>query len=186
MTGIPFTDREVTALRLALSTHLSRPIPHHIPPDQVIQPASWGESGVWVVYFGKEKRDVITCPYRRGQEYFVKETWRVHGGPEYEYQRHQPSVRYHEAADATSQISNEWKSALTMKRWAARFTLTIRDIAAVRLNAMTDAIAQKHGFADVADFRKDWDRRYAGKGAESARNPYVWQVEFDPFDVSVK
>ncbi|HYG23222.1 MAG TPA: hypothetical protein VEH04_10605 [Verrucomicrobiae bacterium] len=92
----------------------------------------------------------VPCPYGQpGDRLWVKETWRVHGGREYEYQQHQPSVIYRADADydplrVGESVSAEWRKSIFMPRWASRITLEITSVRVERLQEITpeDAIAE--------------------------------------------
>lgn len=121
---------------------------------------------------------------------WVRETWRVRGGQEYEYQRHQPSVVYKASADATD--LGPWKPSIFMRRWASRITLAIETIRVQRLGEISeeDAIAEGVDAVSVekvqrqatwtrrSDYRQLWDKLNARRGFGWATNPWVWVIEF--------
>jgi hypothetical protein len=83
------------------------------------------------------------CPYgKRGDHLWVRETWRVFGGREYEYQQHKPSVEYR--ADETGFEQKEWRPSIFMPRWASRITLEITNVRVERLQNISfdDCLAE--------------------------------------------
>lgn len=91
----------------------------------------------------------ILCPYGKpGDRLWVRETWRCHGGREYEYQKHQPSIRYRADSDLVDAVSAEWRRSIHMPRWASRITL---EIVSVRVEMLQD-ISEEDAKAEGADF----------------------------------
>jgi len=178
MTGIPFTEREVTELRLGTMTRFSRPIPVYVDPSKGVINVFVDGKYVWKITNAMGHDVIIQCPYKVFTKYFVKETWRVRGGKEYEYQKHQPSVVYEETETPQDRFQQEWNTALSMKFWASRFQLEIQAIYAIRLHNITSGQAKEHGCYGLQEFRDEWDCRYKGKGAEWKNNPFVWMNTF--------
>lgn len=150
--------------------------------------------------------DGIKCPYGRiGDELFVKEAFEleheVDGNPP-RYSDGRPvklrgdgpdeeglplwAQPHYRATDPTPQLaypdSNEpecrWRSPLFMPRWASRLTLRITSVRVERLHAITEADARAEGCANVAEFRKRWEK-INGNWRE---NCWVWVVEFRKVD----
>lgn len=146
------------------------------------------------------------CPYGQpGDRLWVRETWRVWGGREYEYQRDLSQVMYRSTHEEDgfplTWESYTWRPSIFMSRWASRITLEITSVRVERLNSISEADAKAEG-ADCLVFdncdAKDrefldmplmengnpYRNGYAllwesinGDGSWDA-NPYVWVIEF--------
>jgi len=138
------------------------------------------------------------CPHPVGSRVWVKETWRVRGGREYEYQKHQPSVVYRADADVIDDVSYEWRPSIFMPRWASRITLEITNVRIERLNKISEEDAVKEGViceeiptgivcestrieeyvpeAPSDAYIRLWES-INGKGSWE-KNPMVWVYEF--------
>ena len=120
---------------------------------------------------------------RRGDRLWVRETWRVFGGREYEYQREPASVIYRADPEATD--GGEWRPSIFMPRWASRITLEVVSIRVERLQEIDDAEAIREGVrggsltSDAEAFEQLWDE-INGDRAPWSSNPWVWRVEFKP------
>lgn len=130
-------------------------------------------------------------PYGKpGDRLWVRETWRVFGGPEYEYQREQRTIIY--AATAEPGDLGPWKPSIFMRRWASRLTLEVTNVRVERVKDIThdDAIAEgcyriepcaeyPNGNAwGRAGFSALWDKINAARGFNWDSNPWVWVIEF--------
>jgi hypothetical protein len=142
-----------------------------------------------------------------GDVIWWRETWRCHGGREYEYMQHQASVRYRaddELTDVVSAVQGDWRPSLFMPRWAARYTVKVISVRAERLSDITasDAVAEgcyayKEG--DQTYYVNHLSPPATGRcsdpitaygllwasinGPESlADDPWVWVVEFQPWE----
>ncbi len=139
-----------------------------------------------------------------GDRLWVRETWRCHGGREYEYQKHQPSIRYRADAEPVEAVCNEWTPSIHMPRWASRITLEITGVRVERVQEMegmdaASSDALKEGvhrihheggnyyysaFRNQPDpknwtdpclaFKELWQSIYTNWDA----NPWVWVYEF--------
>lgn len=150
-----------------------------------------------------EWRSVHTlCPYgQRGDRLWVKETWRVCGGKEYEYQQDPSQVMYRathqEDGFPFTWESYVWRPSIYMPRWASRILLDVTAIRVERLQDISEADAVAEGITPytnhpgrfvsghrpglnfpsaVAGYRDLWES-INGPGAWDA-NPWVWVVEF--------
>lgn len=154
------------------------------PKTKQVNKESGGEMGSPLYY---------DCPYgTKGDRLWVRETWRVRGGREYEYQRHQPSVVYRVTADVADQVCGEWRPSIFMPRWASRLTLEITGIRVQRVKDIRheDAVAEgcyriepcaayPNGNAwGRAGFAALWDSINKPRGFGWDVNPWVWVVEF--------
>jgi hypothetical protein len=140
----------------------------------------------------------IPCPYGKSSErLWVRETWRVRGGQEYEYQRHQPSVVYRADADIVDQIQGEWRPSIFMRRWASRLTLEIVSARPERLKDIREEGCRAEGCYGGHDsipkypfsatplehYRSIWTKINGAKGPKSwDANPWVWVIEFRRHD----
>lgn len=107
----------------------------------VSPPSLYSERGYYIDCGGEVK--VRECPYGQpGDRLWVRETWRVRGGEEYEYQQHRPSVMYR--ADMVDFEQYGWRPSIFMPRWASRITLEITNIRVERLQSITamDAVSE--------------------------------------------
>jgi hypothetical protein len=132
------------------------------------------------------------CPYGQpGDRLWVKETWRVCGGKEYEYQQDPSQVMYRathqEDGFPFTWESYVWRPSIYMPRWASRITLEVTAIRVERLQDISeaDAIAEGAPWAACgapqegshkAGFAQLWESIH-GPGSWEA-NPWVWVVEF--------
>lgn len=136
----------------------------------------------------------IPCPYGRpGDSLCVQETWRVRGGKEYEYQKHQPSVVYKASADITDSVCSEWNKAIMMPAWASRMSIKITDLRVKRIQDLTEEEAIAEGVDDLSmenlprqatfsrktDFKQIWHRMYRARNLQWEKNPWVWVLSFE-------
>lgn len=134
------------------------------------------------------------CPYGGPKtRLWVRETWRVNGGMEYEYQQSQPSVIYKSTVETQGPsygLYELWRPSIFMPRWASRITLEITAIRIERLQTISelDCLAegvsigpvmpeQRRRFA-VKAFQDIWDSINAKRGFEWETNPLVWVITF--------
>lgn len=139
----------------------------------------------------------LTCPYGKpGDRLWVKETWRVRGGREYEYQQHQGSVVYRASTDVLDDTCSEWRPSIFMPRCASRIDLEVTAIRVERLQWISHADAMREGVRPddcevlsvkgkggqgmspdyVSGYRKLWES-INGAGSWDD-NPLVWVIEF--------
>lgn len=119
------------------------------------------------------------CPFGApGDLLWVRETWRVHGGQEYEYQQDRSSVMYRADMDmGTLDLDWEWRPSIFMPRWASRITLRVESARVERLHAITEEDAIAEGLNSRAEFSAGWDTLHK-PGDRWADNPWVWVVGF--------
>ncbi len=134
---------------------------------------------------------------------WVRETWRTHGGREYEYQKDRNAVIYAADSFAPERRPNgeRWRPSIFMPRWASRYTLEIEDVRVERLHDITEEEAMLEGvrpFLETYDkFSPDqkidgdrvdekpyrtafvclWDE-INGDRALFSSNPWVWVIAF--------
>lgn len=126
------------------------------------------------------KKGVIRCRYGiSGDSLWVKETWRIFGGEEYEYQQHKPSVRYR--ADIEDFEQEEWRPSIFMPMWASRFILHTWSITAARVQDITEEEAIAEGVKSRAEYAILWDRLNAKRGFPWIANPWVWVIKFPAY-----
>jgi hypothetical protein len=136
----------------------------------------------------------IRSPYGTvGDRLWVRETWRVFGGREYEYQQSKAAVQYR--ADETEFEQKDWRPSIFMFRWASRITLEITNIRVERLHQMTQADIHAEGGPDHsmqaanigtkdAEYLLDYSwfshlwNKINGKKHPWESNPRVWVIEF--------
>lgn len=133
-----------------------------------------------------DTRHRLYCPYGyKGERLWVRETWRVRGGQEYEYQRHQPSVVYKASSEPGD--LGPWKPSIFMRRWASRITLDIQTIRVERLHQISPADVYAEGVGDFVSqnpdvasemFARLWNKINEARGCGWATNPWVWVIEF--------
>lgn len=92
---------------------------------------------------------------------------------------------------------DRWQSAVSMPRWASRYSLAIENIQVQRLQDITEEEARAEGYkvlvlvkydSDFNDVRRKlsplehyahrWDELVANKNYPWAKNPYVWVIDF--------
>lgn len=120
----------------------------------------------------------VRCPFGQpGAVLWGRETWRVCGGREYEYQQDRSQVMYRathqEDGFPLTWESYGWRASITMPRWAAR---TVRRVAAVRVmrvQEISEADAVAHGFETVC-------MRPSGDDSGTAiHGPHGFREQFD-------
>lgn len=151
--------------------------------------------------FGDEDGEVqFSCPYGgRGDRLWVRETWRVRGGREYEYQQARADVMYRathqEDGFPLTWESYDWRPSIFMPRWASRILLEVTEVRVERLQDINrrDALAEGivrlrdggYGLPDgehyhLSDPRQSYFslwRAINGPGSVEA-NPWLWAVSF--------
>ena len=146
--------------------------------------------GFWNAWTGTEHQwqygdERLRQNYQVGGRLWVRETWRVFGGRQYEYQQHQPSVLYRADFDLFDE-KGAWRPSIFMPRWASRITLEITGVRVERLQEISEDDALAEGvkpLLPVADvryrpaFQNLWGK-INGKRAPWASDPWVWVVEF--------
>lgn len=134
--------------------------------------------------------DNKACPYGQpGDRLWVRETWRVCGGREYEYQQDRRQVMYRsthqEDGFPLTWESYTWRPSIFMPRWASRITLEVTKVRVERLQSISrgDAMAEGCPFPNMAKgddprqwYAELWDQ-INGAGAWDA-NPWVWAIDF--------
>lgn len=124
------------------------------------------------------------CPYGTpGDRLWVRETWRVCGGREYEYQQDRSQVMYrathHEDGFPLGWESYDWRPSIFMPRWASRITLEITGVRVERLQDISEMDAQAEGLMPLSSGA---DRTWTVDGDaasehEAARDTYAWLWE---------
>jgi hypothetical protein len=135
--------------------------------------------------------DDVWCPYGSvGTKLWVRETWRVFGGREYEYQKHKPSVRYRADDICGEDFQAEWRPSIHMPRWASRLMLEITEVRVERVQDISDEDCRQEGITDAylvqhklsSDrryaFRMLWDDLNAERGYGWDKNPWCWCISF--------
>lgn len=140
------------------------------------------------------------CPYGQpGDRLWVRESWRVRGGREFEYQQDRSQVMYrathYEDGFPLGWESYKWRPSIHMPRWASRILLEITAVRVERLadiskdDAMAEGIVLQpdggfgladsthYNFSDPTDSYCSLWESINGDGAWFA-NPWVWVVEF--------
>ena len=135
------------------------------------------------------------CPYGQpGDRLWVRETWRVCGGREYEYQQDRSQVMYRathqEDGFPLAWESYVWRPSIFMPRWASRITLKVTGVRVERLQDISIADAMAEGVVETnANLRglepcMEWRYAYEDlwrqiNGPDSwDANPWVWVIEF--------
>lgn len=136
----------------------------------------------------------LVCPYGQpGDRLWVRETFRIRGGDEYAYQKHQGSVVYREGCELID--SGPWKPSIFMPRWASRITLEIEAVRVERVQDITeeDALAEgctrdfgpdgsTHWGAGLVEAKTNyqvlWESINAKRGFGWGKNPFVWVIQF--------
>lgn len=132
------------------------------------------------------------CPFgQAGDRLWVRETWQIIGDPAtLPCQRHNLIYKadyphcVDKRYDTIPDISEvKFKPSIHMPRWASRILLEITNIRVERLNDISEEDCVKEGIAQNMlryckrpRFLRMWDEIY-GEDA-SAKNPWVWVVEF--------
>lgn len=176
--------------------------------DMEFDPADPHYGPYWLPYATEAKGEDarVRCPYGKpGDRLWVRETWRVCGGCEYEYLHEQSEVMYRSTHEKDrfplTWESYKWRPSIFMPRWASRITLEITDVRVERLQEINDADAIAEGIAELSlqdgepgawwsaapdrrlhsrtprgAFVRLW-RSIHGEGSWHA-NPWVWVIEY--------
>lgn len=114
-----------------------------VKPQPEYEPRCWSHAAnCWLV----GDSDQLACPFGiAGDALWVRETWRCFGGREYEYQHHQPSIRYRADAPAVDAVSCDWRPSIFMPRWACRIVLEITSVRVERVASISEADAMAEG-----------------------------------------
>ena len=157
-------------------------------PRRVDGGVPFGDAPAWA--HAEPGSAVMRCPYgKRGDRLWVRETWRVCGGREYEYQQDRSQAMYRathqEDGFPLTWESYTWRPSIFMPRWASRITLQVTGVRVERLHGISrgDAMAEGCPFANMADgpdprqwYAELWGQ-INGPDAWDA-NPWAWVVEF--------
>lgn len=153
-------------------------------------PRGAGQYWCWWQVDDRQCLPTIKAPHGPiGRPLWVKETWRVHGGEEYEYQKDRAAVIYDADVYRRGGI---WRNSLFMPRWASRINLLVTNVRAERVQAISDADILAEGVThravralDVevpedATLRDLWKLGWTAlHGAASwNENPWVWAYDF--------
>jgi len=134
---------------------------------------------LWMPSFG------VNCPYgQKGDRLYVKETWRVFGGREYEYQQSKAAVQYR--ANETEFEQKEWRPSIFMPRWASRISLAIQSVRVERLQDISEEDARAEGVnfpaqGQLSSYRMAYSQLWDsinGKKHSWKSNPWVWAITF--------
>ena len=144
----------------------------------------------WGLDAGDNVMRGVDCPYGvPGDRLWVRETWRCFGGREYEYQNHQPSIRFRAEASAVDAVSCEWRPSIFMPRWACRLRLEITEVRVERLHDISESDAKAEGvhkgmacddYTHKGHYQSLWDVLNAKRGFGWQTNPWVWVISFIP------
>jgi hypothetical protein len=164
-----------------------------IRPEPLGVPASgircgWLDDGVQWGFRGEDREWV--SPYgSAGDSLWVRETWQQ------TRQRKSDGERFclrhpgeglgdlHYAADGEPDEPPRWRPSIHMPRWASRITLTVTEVRAERLHAITVEDCRAEGI--LLDrkharglFQSLWECINARRGYGWTVNPWVWVVTF--------
>lgn len=132
----------------------------------------------------------LTSPFGRvGDRLFVKETWRVFGGREYEYQQDPKSLQFKATDEGHHTL--DWRPSIHMPRWASRITLEITNIRVENLQDISEEDAKAEGCLPLVEedgsvtcgrrktvFTRLWNSLHKKDGFEWDKNHWVWVIEF--------
>ncbi|WP_372382170.1 hypothetical protein ACCQ12_15465 [Xanthomonas sp. NCPPB 1068] len=152
----------------------------------------------------------VPCPFGQpGDRLWVRETWAdltaTHGRP---WEKKNPTTGLYErglrpflwyAADGDQpdmgggEINREpWRSSTSMPRSACRLVLEVTDVRVERLQAISEADAQREGAGDNVDYtrnrtyRDDFRDIWTSTGGDWDANPWVWVIGFKVIDQQAK
>lgn len=114
-----------------------------------------------------------------GDVLWGKETWRVFGGPEYEYQRDPASVQYR--ADEVAFEQKEWRPSIFMPKWASRIRQTLTEVRIQRVTDISEEDAIAEGVMslseeEVAACARKLEPRTFTRGPAVARYEVLWDA----------
>ena len=97
---------------------------------------------------GVEEEGWLKCTYGQpGDRLWVRESFRIRGGDEYAYQKHQGSVVYREGCELID--DGPWNPSIHMPRWASRITLEIEAVRVERVQDISENDAKLEGIESV-------------------------------------
>lgn len=135
------------------------------------------------------------CPYgKKGDQIWVRETWRVNGN-EHDYAIASKDEVFYKVSEPWN-TEPKWKPSIFMPRWASRIQLEVEGVRVERLQDISesDAMAEGvqyclvpehhgcYGNEAICAFSDLWDQINAQRGYSWASNPWVWVIEFDMID----
>lgn len=202
---ILFSSPMVRALLAGTKTQTRRALSPQ-PPDTTHQVSTWHHPDARPHFYawtdnGEGCAEIADdawckpCPYGQpGDRLWVRETWRVCGGREYEYQQDRSQVMYRathqEDGFPLTWESYVWRPSIFMPRWASRITLEVTGVRVERLQDISIADAMAEGVVETnANLRglepcMEWRYAYEDlwrqiNGPDSwDANPWVWVIEF--------
>ena len=148
-------------------------------------------------YLAAIRQGFATHPYGvAGDRLWGRETWRNHGGREYEYLEDQSQVIYRADLDAVTDAITEktkWRPSIFMPRWASRISLELTGVRVERLNDISTADCWAEGVVPPVYktpgniggdrsvwicYQELWDSLNEKRGYGWKNNPLVWVLEF--------
>ena len=180
---ILFSGENVCAIldgRKSMTRRVDRPQPDSVAAFQDGQPTEayyggWPKGG-----YAKK----LTCPFGQpGDRLWVRETFKLWPNGEIFF----AATPAPEKRGKFIPLGN-WKSSISMPRWASRITLEITAVRVERLKDITVGDAQDEGVTPIgikgdgrrwrAAFRELWDSLNAKRGYGWENNPFVWAISF--------
>lgn len=158
-----------------------QPVPQLYPNTEDVYFVDWhGKQWWWNCQRDHPNFFEKACPYGQpGGQIWVRETWRVFGGREYEYQHERSSVIYRADSEMRGPdygVCAEWRPSIFMPRWASRITLEITAVRVERLQDISEEDAKAEGFTHREHFIRLWDSINSVTTFDT--DPWVWVIEF--------
>ena len=135
---------------------------------------------IWYDFYsinGKTKR--IKCPYVKGMNLWVRETFAVDG-------HYKDGKGYCYRADGDK--ATQWKPSIFMPRHASRIILEVTNIRVERIQEITEEDAKAEGVSRPRNYSLSpdyklwykvlWNRINLKRGFGWDLNPWVWVIEF--------
>ena len=215
MTGIIVTPEEAAALRNG-QTRISRPFRKQPVSVTIYDPWDFDrEVGDIVIdgcnlfklaeSRGRNKRaageltpQLIEPPYNVGDEIYVREKCRLLNRNPYSFEvvgacfRHIGGGRVFKSNHLHSDSPDGRKrftSSACMPKWAARTFLRIKSVKCMRVQDISDKMAEESGCLRISTYRTDipcldhyrwlWNKRYAKRGLGWDSNCWIWSWEVE-------
>ncbi|ATS54075.1 hypothetical protein [Xanthomonas citri] len=188
---ILFNGAMVRAILSGAKSQTRRAVkPQPAPGQGMVNAAYCGDRHLWLRDGSCDKTDPAKewrCPFGQpGDRLWVRETWAQHAD--------HPAMRraVYRADSGSEHDAERWRPNIHMPRWACRLVMEITDVRVERLQAISEADAQREGAGDNVDYtrnrtyRDDFRDIWTSTGGDWDANPWVWVIGFKVVDQQAK